>query len=96
MTRLRMTIGTPQGLTISSDACKGLPTTIASEFFYFEHRDCMKHLMENFKKRYHGDVFINHIWPAAKTYTIEKCHYHLSEINKASLEAITYLEKNHK
>jgi hypothetical protein len=52
--------------------------------------------MENFKKRYHGDVFSNHMWLTAKTYTIEKYHYHLSEINKVSPEAIAYLEKNHK
>jgi hypothetical protein len=50
MAQLRMTIETPKGLTISSDACKGLATAIASEFPDFEHRECMKHLMENFKK----------------------------------------------
>jgi zinc finger SWIM domain-containing protein 3 len=96
MNQLRMAIGTPLGLTISSDACKGLATAIASEFPDSEHRECMRHLMENFKKRYHGDVFTNHMWPAAKAYTIEKCHYHLSEINKVSPEAITFLENNHK
>jgi hypothetical protein len=50
----------------------GLATAIASEFPDSEHRECMRHLMENFKKRYHGDVFTNHMWPAAKAYTIEK------------------------
>jgi transposase-like protein len=84
-------------LTISSDACKGLTTAIASEFSGSEHRKCMRHLMENLKKkRYHCNVFTNHMWPAAKAYTTEKYHYHLSEINEASPEAIAYLEKDHK
>jgi hypothetical protein len=57
----------------------------------------MRHLMENLKKkRYHCNVFTNHMWPAAKAYTTEKYHYHLSEINEASPEAIAYLEKDHK
>jgi mevalonate kinase len=48
------------------------------------------------QKRYQGDAFTNHIWTAAKAYTIEKYHYHLRKINKTSLEAIIFLENNHK
>ena len=96
MEQLRKAIGTPPGLAISSDACKGLAGAIASEFPDAEHRECMRHLMENFKKKFHGEVFANNMWPAAKAYTTEKCQFHLSTIKEASPEAIKYLEKNHK
>jgi hypothetical protein len=88
MEQLRKAIGTPPGLAISSDACKGLAGAIASEFPDVEHRKCMRHLMENFKKGFHGEVFANHMWPAAKAYTTEKCQVHLSKINDASPQAI--------
>ena len=30
-----------------------------------EHRECMHHLVSNFKKRYHGKVLDDHLWAAA-------------------------------
>ena len=52
--------------------------------------------MSNFKKRFHGDIFATHMWPAAKAYTIEKSEYHLREVKEAAPAAIAFLEKNHK
>jgi hypothetical protein len=50
-------IGISSGLAISSDACKGLASAVASVFLDVEHKEYMKHLMENFKKKFHDDVF---------------------------------------
>jgi MULE transposase domain len=72
MEQLRHAIGTPSGLAISSDTCKGLASAISSVFPDAKHKECMRHLMENFKKRFHGEIFSTEIWSAAKAYTIEK------------------------
>jgi MULE transposase domain len=96
MQQLRKAIGSPMGLTISSDASKGLAAAVVSVFSDSEHRECMRHLMENFSKKFHGEVFSKHMWPAALAYTPEKCQMHLSEINSMSPAAIAFLEKYHK
>jgi MULE transposase domain/SWIM zinc finger len=96
MEQLKRAIGTPLGLAISSDACKGLASAAASVFPNIEHRECMRHLMENFKKKFHGEIFDTEMWPTAKAYTIEKCSAHLCKIEEASPQAIAFLEKNHK
>jgi MULE transposase domain len=96
MTQLRKAIGSPAGLAISSYASKGLAAAIVRVFPDSEHRECMRHLMINFKKKFHGDIFTTHMWPAAKAYTIEKCQYHLSMVKATTPDAIEFLKKNHK
>ena len=39
-----------QNLAISSDACKGLENAVRNEFPWAEHRECFRHLMDNFQK----------------------------------------------
>lgn len=56
LTQLRRAIGCPLGLTISSDAGKGLEVAIPSVFPEAEHRECMRHLMKNFKKKFRGNL----------------------------------------
>jgi MULE transposase domain len=96
MTQLRKAIGDPVGLIISSDASKGLENVVAAVFPNAEHRECLRHLMENFKKRFHGDVYNKNMKPAAYAYTIEQCQIHLDAVKKESAEAIKYLKKYHK
>ena len=35
-----------------------------------EHSECMFHLVSNFKKRYHGKVFDDHLWVAAHSWNL--------------------------
>jgi len=30
-----------------------------------EHRECMRHLVKNFQKRFRGEVFEKNLWPAS-------------------------------
>lgn len=53
----RDAIGNPEGLTICTDAGKGVDTAVHNIFRDVEHRECMLHLVNNFKKRFHGKVF---------------------------------------
>jgi MULE transposase domain len=56
MEQLRHAIGTPLGLIISSDVCKGLASPIENVFLNVEHKEYMRHLMKNLKKRFHGEI----------------------------------------
>ncbi|GKD02562.1 transposase, MuDR, MULE transposase domain protein [Tanacetum coccineum] len=47
-------IATPNGLGISSDMQKGLEVAIMEVYPNAEHRECIRHLYSNFKKKYRG------------------------------------------
>ena len=56
--RLHMAIGSPHGLVISTDAGKGIDAGVTQVFTNgVEHRECMRHLVKNFTKKFHGEVF---------------------------------------
>ena len=48
--QLRNIIGTPSGLVIHTDACKGLETAVEIVFPGVEHRECIRHLAQNLKR----------------------------------------------
>lgn len=60
-----------------------------------EHRECMRHLWKNMKKHYSGSFFAQHMWAAAKSYTIEKYEYHMAKIEEKSPAARNWLDENH-
>jgi len=63
--QLKRSIGTPHELTIHTDACKGLETAVHKVFQdNVEHRECFRHLMQNFRKHFEGDV-LKYMWPCA-------------------------------
>ena len=95
MEKLREAIGSPPGLAICSDAGKGIDTAIEKVFEYAEHRECMRHLVVNFKKKFHGKVFDDHLWPAAYSWTPRAFDYHMAAIEQKRAAAITYLKKYH-
>ncbi|KAG8075418.1 hypothetical protein GUJ93_ZPchr0006g45379 [Zizania palustris] len=95
MKNLRSAIGCPDGLVISTDACKGLETAVSKVFPTAEHRECMRHLYGNFIKHFQGDVFTQHLYPAARSYTQSQFRWHLGKIYEHCPNAIEYLETNH-
>jgi transposase-like protein len=54
MEHLRRAIGDPPFLAVSSDACKGLENVVKDVFPHAEQRECFRHLMENYVKKYGG------------------------------------------
>ena len=96
MKQLKVAIGTPYGLTIHTDACKGLENAVRKVFQgAAEHRECFRHLMKNFRKKYHGEV-LKYMWPCAWACTPRRHQVLWEKIRESSPEAIVYLETNHK
>ena len=75
--QLRNIIGTPSGLVIHTDACKVLETAVEIVFPRVEHRECMRHLAQNFKKKFRGEVYDENLWPASYTCSLRKHERHL-------------------
>jgi len=96
LTQLKRAIGIPQGLTIHTDACKGLETAVHKVFGEaVEHRECFRHLMHNFRKHFEGDV-LRYMWPCAWACTIRRHQWLWDRITENCPEAIPYLQSEHK
>jgi len=65
MKRLRDVIGSPLGLTLYTDCGQAVMAGVSEVFPNAEHRECMWHLVQNFKKRFHGQVFDDHLWASS-------------------------------
>jgi len=92
---LHKVIGDPPGLVICLDACKGLEKAVVKVFPVAENRECMRHMYSNFMKHYSGDVFTEHLYPAAKSFTEYMFKWHMKRIFEFAPGAIDYLEENH-
>ncbi len=95
MQQLHRAVGSPEGLVICTDACKGLETAVGAVFPQVEYRECMRHLYGNFMKHYTGDVFTDHLYPAARSYTEDLFRWHIQKIYEFAPAAIEYLETYH-
>ncbi|XP_052161924.1 uncharacterized protein LOC127779225 [Oryza glaberrima] len=96
MKQLNRVIGCPEGLVISTDACKGLEKAVSAAFSDpVEHRECVRHLYANFLKKYHGSVITENLYPVARSYTEEGFKYHMQQIYAVKPDAIELLELHH-
>ncbi|XP_066396152.1 uncharacterized protein [Miscanthus floridulus] len=95
MEQLHKAIGSPEGLVICTDACKGLRSAVGVVFPQAECRECMRHLYSNFMKHYQGDVFTDHLYPAARSYTEGLFKWHMQKIFDVAPDAIEFLEQHH-
>jgi hypothetical protein len=96
MERLKGAIGTPEGLTFSTDC--GLPVMhgVSTVFPYAEHRECMWHLVQNFKKKYSGKIFEDHLWASSYSWSPYMFEKHYQAMAEAKPEAMKYLQNTHK
>lgn len=94
--KLKEAIGMPRGLAISADAGQAVMAGVAAVFPQAEHRECMFHLVTNFKKRYHGKLFDDHLWAAAYSWNPFLFEKHWAEMEKAKPAATNYLRRGHK
>jgi len=93
--RLRDAIGAPTGLAICTDAGQGVMAGVKEVFPDAEHRECMLHLVMNFKKRYSGKIFDDHLWPAAYSWSPYYFEKHWKAMEEAKPSAMTYIRQWH-
>ena len=96
MERLKEAIGTPDGLCISTDCGQAVMHGVSEVFLEAEHRECMYHLVQNFKKRYNGKIFDDHLWAASYSWSEYWFDIHYNAMAKAKPEAMKYLLQTHK
>ncbi|KAK1668057.1 hypothetical protein QYE76_056216 [Lolium multiflorum] len=92
---LRDLIGHPPGLVIHTDACKGLESAVEAVFPGVEHRECMRHLVQNFTEKFKGKVFSDNLWPASYTCSSRKHMFHLDVLYKQKPGVKEYLDEHH-
>jgi hypothetical protein len=88
---LRKAIGDPPLLAVSSDACKGLANVVKAVFAHVEQRECFRHLMENYVKRFAG---AEHMYPAARAYR-KVVHKHHVAIPRHNPDVSYWLDEYH-
>jgi hypothetical protein len=95
LTQLRKAIGDLNKLAICRDACKGLESAVQIVFPQAEDRECFRHLMQNFIKRFHGNCYRG-MFPAARAYRKEVFESHIGPILQADPEVLSWLNRDHK
>jgi len=95
MQQLHIAIGDVPNLVICTDACKGLEKVVGAVFPNAENRECMRHLYQNFMKHYTGDVFTDHLYPVARSYTKGIFKWHMKKIFDFAPGTIEYLDTHH-
>ncbi|XP_066374632.1 uncharacterized protein [Miscanthus floridulus] len=95
MEQLSKSIGPMENLDVYTDACKGLEAAVAKVFSNSEQGECFRHLMENMKKYYLGDVYAKNMWPVARAYTPHKFKYFFDKVVDASPDVLNWLKEHH-
>jgi transposase-like protein len=88
-------IGTPPSLAIHIDACKGLESAVDIVFPGVEHRECMRHLAQNFKKKFPRKVYVENLWPASYTCSQRKHEHHLRVLYAQNPLVKQYMDAHH-
>jgi hypothetical protein len=92
---LRDAIGTPEGLAICTDDGQGVMAGVKEVLPTAEHRECMLHLVMNFKKRYSGKIFDDHLWAAAYSWSPYFFEKHWKAMDEAKPVAMNYIKECH-
>lgn len=92
---MKLGIGEPKGLTISSDRQKGLDEALSRVYPEIEHRECMRHLYTNFKRKFRGQNLQHWLYTAALSYSPTQYATYVSRLKEANLDAYKFLQENH-
>jgi transposase-like protein len=77
---------------VSTDACKGLEKAMKDVFPHAEQRECFRHMMQNYMKRFLGGD--EHMYPVARAYR-KVVHDHHLAIVREKLDVCYWLDTYH-
>jgi hypothetical protein len=83
ISQLKKAIGDLPLLVVCTDACKGLENAVKLVFPQANQRECFRHLMQNFVKRFGGDIF-SKMHPTARAYRPEVSQFFYNQVVEAS------------
>ncbi|GJZ61273.1 RNA-directed DNA polymerase, eukaryota, reverse transcriptase zinc-binding domain protein [Tanacetum coccineum] len=90
-----LSLGRGSGLTIISDAHKGLIEAVSSWFPNAEHRQCTRHIYANFKRKWSGLQYKRLFWIAVATSVEQVFLQKMEEIKLLDVAAFNWLvERN--
>jgi hypothetical protein len=95
MEKLRDAIGTPPGMAICTDAGQAVMGAVKDVFPSAKHRECMFHLVYNFKKRYSGKVFDDPLWAVAYSWAPYFFEKNWKAMEEARPDAMDYIRQSH-
>jgi hypothetical protein len=95
MQNLRDAIGSPEGLAICTHAGQGVMMGVKEVFLAAEHRECMLHLVMNFKKRYTEKIFEDLLLAAAYSWSPYFFEKHWNAMDEENPEAMNYIKQCH-
>ncbi|KAM0835599.1 hypothetical protein ACQ4PT_062837 [Festuca glaucescens] len=79
--------------TLMSDRQKGLINVVNALFPKAEHHFCVRHLYQNFNKKFKGENLKNKLWAIARSYNMLNWRKNMDEMKALSPEAYDYLEE---
>ena len=94
MKMLAKALGQVPRLAICTDACKGLGGAVKQVFPWAEQRECMRHLMNNMKKYYTGEVYGKNMWPVVRAYSPHRFKYFFDKVLAASASVSSWLQQH--
>ncbi|XP_062180550.1 uncharacterized protein LOC133884951 [Phragmites australis] len=94
MNQLHRAIGDPPLLAVCTDARKGLENAVKMVFPNAEQRECFRHLMHKFVKKYSSDCAA-HMYRAARAYKPEMFQHHMTKVLSEDPDVEQYLNKWH-
>ncbi|CAI9304183.1 unnamed protein product [Lactuca saligna] len=83
--------GLGAGITLLSDGHKGLLQAVKERCPEAEHRQCARHILANFNKRFTGQQYIKLFWRAVRASTVEKFRGVMENIKSIDTHAYDYL-----
>ena len=78
--------------TVKSDRQKGLINDVAALFPEAQHRFCVRHLYQNFAKKWKGENLKNKLWAIVRSYNKIEWRKNMDDMKELNLEAYEYLE----
>jgi hypothetical protein len=96
LSHFREVIGSPRGLAICTNAGQVVMVGVGKVFPRAEHMECMFHLVSNFKKRYHGNVFDDHLWAVVYSWNLYLFEKNWVAMKREKHATTNYIRKCHK